>query len=218
MFDLGKVLLDFDFRKSSARLAAACQASPQTRPEVLLELFGHASPGTATGLLDAWAGVSLVEQLERGQLSNKEFYQAVTSASGLRVDFPTFAELYADIFTEVPAMIAQQQLLLQAGVPCFLMSNCSGLHIDDVRRRYPFFNTFTGLILSYEVCSFKPDPEIYAAAEQAAQLAGPELLFIDDREENAAAAAQRGWQAIHHTSPADTLQRLRQLGLPTVDL
>lgn len=50
--------------------------------QVLLELFGHASPGTATGLLDAWAGVSLVEQLERGQLSNKEFYQAVTSASG----------------------------------------------------------------------------------------------------------------------------------------
>lgn len=29
-----QVLLDFDFRKSSARLAAACQASPQTRPEV----------------------------------------------------------------------------------------------------------------------------------------------------------------------------------------
>ncbi len=69
-----------------------------------------------------------------------------------------------------------------------------------------------------QVRSFKPDPEIYAAAEHLAQLSGPDLLFIDDREENAAAAAQRGWQAIHHSSPAATLHRLRQLGLPTVDL
>lgn len=26
-----------------------------------------------------------------------------------------------------------------------------GLHIDDVRQRYPFFSSFTGLVLSYEV-------------------------------------------------------------------
>ncbi|KAL4458588.1 hypothetical protein ABPG75_013453 [Micractinium tetrahymenae] len=186
--------------------------------KVLLELFGHAPAGSATGLLAPWGGVSLVEQLERGQLSNREFYEAVTEASGLRVDFPTFAELYADIFAEEPAMIAQQQRLLRAGVPCFLMSNCSGLHIDDVRRRYPFFNSFSGLILSYEVHSFKPDPEIYAAAEQLAQGSGPDLLFIDDRQENAAAAAQRGWQAIHHKSPAETLLQMRQLGLPSVDI
>lgn len=69
-----------------------------------------------------------------------------------------------------------------------------------------------------QVRSFKPDPGIYAAAEQLAQLAGPELLFIDDRAENAAAAVRRGWQAIHHTCPADTLHRLRQLGLPAGDL
>ena len=47
--------------------------------EVLLELFGHAPQ---TGLLDAWNGVSLVEQLERGQMDNHTFYQAVVTASG----------------------------------------------------------------------------------------------------------------------------------------
>lgn len=66
------------------------------------------------------------------------------------------------------------------------------------------------------MCSFKPEPEIYAAAESLTQLAGPDLLFIDDREENAAAAAQRGWHAIHHRSPGATLRALCELGLPTV--
>jgi hypothetical protein len=47
--------------------------------EVLLELFGHAPH---TGLLDAWHGVSLVEQLERGRMDNHAFYLAVVAASG----------------------------------------------------------------------------------------------------------------------------------------
>lgn len=189
-------------------------------------------------------------------------------------------------------MVAQQQLLAGAGWPTYLLSNCSALHIDGVRQRYPFFQGFDGLCLSYEVLvrwmkaccaaaaaavavvgatttataaaavhmpgredrllpvlllafappqpanpnttaphhcpslllvflqvrSFKPEPEMYAAAEALAGLHGSDLLFIDDREENAAAAAERGWHAIHHTSPQDTLQRLRDLGLPVVSL
>ena len=69
-----------------------------------------------------------------------------------------------------------------------------------------------------QVRSFKPDPEIYAAAEDITQLAGGDLVFIDDRPENAAAAAARGWHAIHHTSPEETLRQLGGLGLPVVEL
>jgi len=68
-----------------------------------------------------------------------------------------------------------------------------------------------------QVRSFKPEPEIYAAAEALAQLSGSDLVFIDDRQDNAAAAAERGWHAIHHTSPQRTLAELRALGLPVVD-
>jgi 2-haloacid dehalogenase len=113
-------------------------------------------------------------------------------------------------------MIAQQQLLAAAGVPTYLLSNCSKLHIDNVRRRYGILGSFQGLCLSYEVGSFKPDPEIYAAAERLTGLKGADLAFIDDKAENVAAAAARGWRAIHHTSPASTLRQLQQMGLPVV--
>lgn len=70
---------------------------------------------------------------------------------------------------------------------------------------------------SLQVRSFKPDPEIYAAAEALAGCQGADLAFIDDRADNVAAAAARGWQAIHHTDPRATLAQLAALGLPTVD-
>ena len=69
-----------------------------------------------------------------------------------------------------------------------------------------------------QVKSFKPDSEMYAATEDITNQAGKNLVFIDDRPENAAAAAARGWHAIHHTSAEDTLARLAALGLPVVEL
>ena len=68
-----------------------------------------------------------------------------------------------------------------------------------------------------QVGSFKPDPEIYEQAERLFGRSGGELLFIDDRAENAAAAEQRGWRAIHHTGLASTLAQLRDLGLPVLE-
>jgi 2-haloacid dehalogenase len=116
----------------------------------------------------------------------------------------------------MPAMIQQQALLHAAGVPTYLLSNCSGLHIGDVARRHPFMATFRGLCLSYAERCFKPEPAIYAAAERITGLQGPDLVFIDDRAENAAAASARGWRAIHHTSAESTLRELHELGLPVV--
>lgn len=55
-------------------------AAPQQRQAALLELFGHAAQ--PTGLLDAWGGRSLVEQMERGALTSRQFYEAVVEASG----------------------------------------------------------------------------------------------------------------------------------------
>lgn len=41
-----------------------------------------------------------------------------------------------------------------AGVPTYLLSNVSALHMDDARRRHPFLASFAGLCLSFEArCS-----------------------------------------------------------------
>jgi hypothetical protein len=39
-------------------------------------------------------------------------------------------------------------------------------------------------------------------------------LYVDDRPENVAAGAARGWQVILQESPQNTLAAMRRLGLP----
>lgn len=229
-----QVLLDFDYAISSRRLAAACQASSPAlaKEAALLELFGH-SPAP-TGLLAAHGGRSLVEQMERGQLSSRQFYELVCELAGLRVDFSTFAELYADIFKPIPPMIRQQQHLVAAGVPTYLLSNVSALHIDDARRRHPFLQSFTGLCLSYEVRSsraaaarrwVKCTPPAEAAMHRAGTERGALLSHLHPCRSAASSRTPRStqqprrWQAAREltwpsstTGPTTWRQRRRGAG------
>lgn len=63
--------------------APLISAALSTAQAVLLELFGHAPH---TGLLDRWGGMSLVEQMERGRLSSRDFYELTCEASGAALE------------------------------------------------------------------------------------------------------------------------------------
>ena len=57
----------------------------------------------------------------------------------------------------------------------------------------------------------KPQPEIYTAMEKMCGRTSADLIYLDDRAENIAAGAARGWRAILHESPAKTRQALSSL-------
>jgi HAD superfamily hydrolase (TIGR01509 family) len=59
----------------------------------------------------------------------------------------------------------------------------------------------------------KPQTRIYELVEEMAGLRGEDLFYIDDRDENIHAAVARGWQAVHHVKPAQTLEIARGVGL-----
>ena len=46
----------------------------------------------------------------------------------------------------------------------------------------------------------KPDAKLYEVVERTSRLSGSELLYVDDRPENVAAGAARGWRAVLHES------------------
>ncbi len=55
---------------------------------------------------------------------------------------------------------------------------------------------FDGLFYSAALGAAKPDPEFFHLVQQQLPVSGPaEILFLDDRAENVAAAAALGWQA-----------------------
>lgn len=94
----------------------------------------------------------------------------------------------------IPGSVALLRALRAKGVPVFALSNFGVGSFEIARRAYPFLDEFDRRYVSGMMRMQKPDPQIYAAVEADCALAGPSLLFTDDRADNIAAAAARGWQ------------------------
>jgi FMN phosphatase YigB (HAD superfamily) len=144
-------------------------------------------------------------------MSDREFFEAVVAETGFRGSEESFQEWFGDIFTEIFPMVSLHGQLVRKGVPTYVFSNTNGQAIRHVRATYPFYRLFTGEVLSYEVRSMKPDARIYEVVEATSGFSGKDLLYLDDRPENIAAGAARGWQAWIHSDPAHTVPRVSAL-------
>lgn len=93
-----------------------------------------------------------------------------------------------------------------------LLSNA----IDGARReessRYGFDTLTDDLVYSHEVHLAKPDPAIYHLACERLGVQPEDVVFVDDRPENVAAAADLGMHAFLHADDTDaTIARVRAL-------
>ncbi len=192
-FDLGKVLVDFDYSIAAGKIAARCSKPPEN-----LHTFLGSSP--------------LLLQYETGGLSRQEFFEAVREAAGFLGDVKEFGRFFAEIFSPITPMISLHAELRQRGFKTYIFSNTNDLAIEHIRRDFSFFKNFDGYILSYEVKAMKPDAPIYQALEQMAGKRGDGIIYIDDRPENIAAGATRAWRAILHESPQGTRAALKAFG------
>ena len=195
IFDLGKVLVDFDYSIAARKIAARSAKAPEDL---------HAFLGSSPLLVD----------YESGRLTREQFYRAVRDATGFRGDLAEFGGYFAEIFSEMPGTIALHAELRRQGFKTFIFSNTNDLAIEHVRRNFPFFKNFDGYVLSYEVGAMKPLPAIYDAMEKTSGKRGADLIYLDDRAENVAAGAARGWRAILHESAEKTRAALADFGVP----
>jgi len=182
VFDLGKVLVDFDYSIAARKIAARSAMSLDD--------------------VNRYIGTSdITVKYELGEVTRREFYDQAQRTIGFGGSFEEFGEFFADIFTEIPAMIALQAELRQRGIPTYIFSNTNDLAVEHIRRNFPFFKNFDGYIYSYEIGAMKPDAKIYEALEKLAGRRGKEIVYLDDRPENIAGGVARGWQAILHETP-----------------
>lgn len=183
VFDLGKVLLDFDYTRAARTLSVHSDL-----PAAEFKRLVDQSP--------------LLHRYESGQMTTSEFIAEVRRLTGYQGGDDFFHAAFGDIFDEITDMIALQRGLRERGVPTYVFSNTNELAVGHIRRAHSFFGGFDGYIYSYEAGCMKPAPGIYDALESLARLRGTELLYLDDRAENIAAGAARGWRTILHHDPA----------------
>ena len=194
VFDLGKVLVDFDYTVAAKKIAARSAKSPRDL---------HAFLGSSPHLMD----------FESGRMTRRQFFEAIRDAIEFHGDVEEFGSYFADIFTEMPGTIALHAELRQRGYKTYILSNTNDLAVEHVRRNFPFFKNFDGYILSYEVGGMKPEPKIYEALEAMTGRHGADLVYIDDRPENIETGLARGWRAVLHETPEKTRRQLAGWGL-----
>ena len=194
VFDLGKVLVDFDYAIAAQKIAA------------------HGSM-TLRAIAEYINQSRLFVQYELGAVTTEQFCTELCRVSGFRGTPVEFGECFANIFVQIDPMVRLQAALRQRGLPAYIFSNTNELAAQHIRRTFPFYDNFDGYILSYQHGTMKPDARLYEVVEGASARRGAEILYLDDRPENVAAGAARGWQVILHESPEKSRAAIEKLGL-----
>jgi putative hydrolase of the HAD superfamily len=193
VFDLGKVLVDFDYSIAARKIAAR---SMKQIPD--LHHFLGSSP--------------ILARFESGLLTRKQFFAEMQQITGFLDDENEFSGHFADIFLPIEPMIELHSKLRRQKIPTYILSNTNDIAIEHISRNFPFFKNFDGYIFSHEVGAMKPESKIYGALEKLSGKRGAEIIYLDDRPENIVAGEARGWKTILHETPEKSRAALNAFG------
>jgi HAD superfamily hydrolase (TIGR01509 family) len=186
IFDLGKVIVDFDHMTFCRNASHYCEASPSAIYEKIFIL-------------------GLERQFDDGTLSEEAFFKAACAGLGMRADIDLFERLWSDIFTLINGIeLLVERLKQQSRLLC--LSNTNPWHFSWCREHFKVLDAFDDFILSYEEGCCKPDLEIYRRALAKSRVQQDQCLYIDDSAENVAAARRLTMQGIVFIS-VDALEK-----------
>ena len=193
IFDLGRVLVNFDFKRGYRALEGLC---PYPAAEI---------PGRL-------ASCGLVEQFETGLIEPRDFVAQFSAVLDLDIDYDHFCRIWGSIFTET---LVPESLLagLAARYRLLLLSNTNAIHFEMLRASHPMLRHFHELVLSYEVKAMKPQPEIYQAAITRARCRPEECFYTDDIAAYVTAARGQGIDAVQFESAAQIEGELKARGI-----
>jgi len=194
IFDLGKVLIPFDFSRGYRELEKRC-------------------PHAAAEIPKRLATTDLVHRFETGLIEPRDFVAQISRVLDLRITYEQFCEVWSSIF--LPPTLVEESLLegIAARYRMLVLSNTNAIHFDMVRQSYPLLRHFHGLVLSYEVKAMKPAPAIYHEAIARAQCRPEECFYTDDIAAYVEGARREGIDAVQFESQAQLERDLAARGV-----
>lgn len=193
IFDLGKVLVPFDFMLGYRALEAHC---PHRVPEIRQRI----------------AASGLVGPFEKGLIEPRDFFTRLSAVLDLELDYSSFCDIWSCIFSGqlIPDRVLES---LARRYRLLLLSNTNQIHFEMIRENYPLIRHFHSLVLSFEVHSLKPEPEIFRAAIDRAECRAEECFYTDDIGSFVDAARREGMDAVQFESPAQIEREMNARGI-----
>lgn len=191
VFDLGKVLIPFDYAPAINKL-------------------NQIEKGLGDRFIEFYkSNYHFHREFERGRISEDEFINKMLEVIDHKIDGETFKKYYADIFSlneDIIALLPE----LKKNYKMFLLSNTDSIHQKFGWQKYDFLKYFDKLILSHEVGSVKPEEKIYRAVESASGVSSAKHFFIDDIEDYVNAAISLGWGGVQFTGYKKLIEDLKK--------
>lgn len=194
IFDLGKVIIPFDFTRGYRRLEQVCGYPAAEIPRRL-------------------ATTDLVQRFETGRVEPKDFVAELSRILELRVGYGQFCEIWSSIFLPDPLIPESMLEGLRKRFRLILLSNTNAIHFRMLEQTYGLLRHFHERVLSYQVGALKPSPVIYREAIARAQCLPEECFFTDDRTDFVEAAKGEGMDAVQFESCAQLERELLARGI-----
>lgn len=119
-------------------------------------------------------------------------------------------EAVPGIIEDSVAVLAE---LKQRGEKVYAITNFSREKWAECLIRFPFLQSFDGVVVSAHERVIKPDPAIYEILLQRYGLSAPDCIFIDDSAKNIEAARGVGMKAVHFVEPINLRSELAGHGV-----
>ena len=120
----------------------------------------------------------------------------------------------ASLAGEVPGTVDIVRELHTAGIPMWGLTNWSHELYPHAPASFDFLALLDDVVVSGTEGVAKPDPRIFEIVRTRTGHELPRLVFVDDRDDNVAAAAAAGMDAVLFTDAATLRSDLRARGLP----
>ncbi len=198
MFDFGKVLINFDNDNAKTYFKKLGVDDYEKHVMAL-----HAE--------------NIFNQLETGEITANQFINSISQKLHGSVSDTDIQNAWNSILTDYRTESMKHLEKLKNRYNLYLLSNTNAIHHEQFDRI--LFNQlrvksldsyFTKAYYSHQIGMRKPDFKTYEFVLNDAGIIAAETLFIDDLQENVAAASSLGFQT-HQLLPEERIENLKSL-------
>lgn len=178
VFDLGNVLLKFN----PERIITEYVHNKKIKEQIYGNIFDSKE----------WV------MLDKGKISShyatKKFIQKMPDHENI---IREIMDSWDDYLNPIDKNLEVLKNLYKRSYNLYVLSNFHKDAFEKVSNKYDFFDYFTGMIISYQEETIKPEKKIYQILINRFNLAPRETLFIDDNVQNIKQAQKMGFKTIY---------------------
>lgn len=193
LFDLGGVVIDYDFNRVFARWA---NDSERSFEEIQSRFsFDHS-----------------FEALERGEMDATDYFDSLRTSLGIDISDRQFEDGWNSVYLDEIVGMAELLDFAKQNLPIYALTNSNAVHkkVWSIQFRKTL-SRFRTVFNSSDIGSRKPDPEVFHFIANATGVPLHQMIFYDDLMENIVGAEAVGMNTVHVTSISDVEESFKAI-------